>query len=72
MADLFFQLTSIEEIDPEIELTEQGLDSMSGTELISLLETALNMEIGPEVLFEYPLRDQFVDEVSALAGRNRN
>ncbi len=72
VTDLFFQLTSIEEIDPEIELTEQGLDSMSGTELISRLEASLNIEIGPEILFEYPLRDQFVDEVSALAGRRPN
>jgi acyl transferase domain-containing protein/acyl carrier protein len=65
--ELFFQLTSIEEIDPEIELTNQGLDSMSGTELISQLETSFNIEIGPEILFEYPLKDQFVDQVYALA-----
>ena len=72
VTELFFQLTSIEEIDPDIELTEQGLDSMSGTELISLLETSLKIEIGPEILFEHPLRDQFVEELSALAGRSRN
>ncbi|MCB2146353.1 MAG: acyl carrier protein [Deltaproteobacteria bacterium] len=53
-------------------MTEQGLDSMSGSELISRLEISLNIEIGPEILFEYPLPDQFVDEVSALAGRVRN
>jgi acyl carrier protein len=69
---LFTNVTGVEEIDPEIELTEQGLDSMSGTEFISLLESSLNIEIGPEILFEYPLRDQFVDEVSALADRGRN
>jgi acyl carrier protein len=40
---------------------------MSGTELISQLEASLKIEIGPEVLFEYPLRDQFVDQVYALA-----
>jgi acyl transferase domain-containing protein/acyl carrier protein len=67
LSDLFFQLTNINEIDPEIELTNQGLDSMSGTELISQLETTLKIEIGPEILFEYPLRDQFVDQVYALA-----
>ncbi len=67
--DLFFQLTHIEAIDPDIELTDQGLDSMSGTELVSQLENALGIEIGPEILFEYPLKDQFVDEVFALAGR---
>jgi acyl transferase domain-containing protein/acyl carrier protein len=65
--ELFFQLTNIEEIDPDIELTNQGLDSMSGTELISQLGTSLNIEIEPEILFEYPLRDQFVDQVYSLA-----
>jgi acyl carrier protein len=67
LSELFFQLTNIREIEPEIELTNQGLDSMSGTELISQLEASLKIEIGPEVLFEYPLRDQFVDQVYALA-----
>jgi acyl carrier protein len=40
---------------------------MSGTELISQLEAALKIEIGPEILFEYTLRDQFVDQIYALA-----
>ena len=65
--ELFFELTSIEEIDPDIELTNQGLDSMSGTELISQLEKRYNVEIGPQILFDYPLRDQFVDKVYALS-----
>jgi len=67
VADLFTQLTHVEKIDPEIELTDQGLDSMSGTELIAKLESSLNIELGPEFLFEYPLRDQFVNEVFAVA-----
>lgn len=67
LGELFFQLTTIEKIEPDIELTNQGLDSMSGTELISQLEAFLKIEIGPEVLFEYPLRNQFVDQVYALA-----
>lgn len=67
LGELFFQLTNINEIDPNIELTNQGLDSMSGTELISQLEAALKIEIGPEILFEYTLRDQFVDQIYALA-----
>jgi acyl transferase domain-containing protein/acyl carrier protein len=67
VTDLFFQLTSIQEIDPGIELTDQGLDSMSGSELISQLESSLNIEIDPGILFEYPLRDQFVDVVYTLA-----
>ena len=61
--DLFVQLTGIQTIDPEIELTDQGLDSMSGTELISQLETSLKIDLGPEILFEYPFRDQFIDEI---------
>ncbi len=69
VAELFFQLTSIKAIDPEIELTDQGLDSMSGTELISRLESSLKIELGPEILFEYPLQEQFVDAVYAIAGR---
>lgn len=72
VGELFFQLTNIKEIDPEIELTNQGLDSMSGTELISQLETALNIEIEPEILFEYSLRDQFVNQVYALTAMGRN
>jgi acyl transferase domain-containing protein len=67
LGELFFQLTNINEINPNIELTNQGLDSMSGTELISQLEAALKIEIGPEILFEYSLRDQFVDQIYALA-----
>jgi 3-oxoacyl-(acyl-carrier-protein) synthase/acyl carrier protein len=72
VATLFFQLTSIEKIDPDIELTDQGLDSMSGTELISQMEASLKIDIGPEILFEYPLRDQFVDQVYALTYRGLN
>jgi acyl carrier protein len=72
VGELFFQLTSIRDIDPEIELTEQGLDSMSGTELISQLETKLNIEIGPEFLFDYQLRDQLVDELYARSGAGLN
>ncbi len=72
LKELFLQLTGIEEIDPEIELTEQGLDSMSGAEMISQLENRFNIEIGPEVLFEYPLRDQFVDRIYAMITGNPN
>lgn len=70
--ELFTQLTSIQEIDPEIELTDQGLDSLSGTELIAQLEKSLNIEIDPDILFDFPLPDQFVGEVYALAGALKN
>lgn len=72
VGNLFFQLTSIREIDPDVELTDQGLDSMSGTELISQLESTLNIDIGPEFIFEYPLRDQMVDELYARSGASLN
>lgn len=70
VCELFFELTSIPEIDPDIEMTEQGLDSMSGTELVAQLETSFDIEIDPDILFEFPLKDQFVDEVYALAHAN--
>jgi acyl transferase domain-containing protein/acyl carrier protein len=65
--NLFAQLTSIQEIDPDIELTDQGLDSLSGTELIAQLEKTLNVELDPDILFDFPLPDQFIGEVYALA-----
>ena len=64
--DLFYKLTNIDEIDSDIELTEQGLDSMSVTALISELETSLKIEIDPDIIFEYPLPDQLIDEIHAL------
>ena len=64
--DLFYKLTNIDVIDPDIELTEQGLDSMSVTALISQLESSLNIEIDPDIIFEYPLPDQLIDEIHSL------
>ena len=72
VSSLFHELTNIAEIDPDIELTEQGLDSMSGTELVSRLEEALDIEIAPDFIFEYPLREQFVDEIYVLTGAGLN
>lgn len=64
--DLFYKLTNIDVIDSDIELTEQGLDSMSVTALISQLETSLKIEIDPDIIFEYPLPDQLIDEIHSL------
>ena len=64
--DLFYKLTNIDVIDADIELTEQGLDSMSVTALISQLESSLNIEIDPDIIFEYPLPDQLIDEIHSL------
>lgn len=60
---LLQELTNLTEIDPDIELTDQGLDSLSATQLISQLETELGVELGADILFDYPLYDQFVAEV---------
>ena len=64
--DIFYKLTNIEVIDSDVELTEQGLDSMSVTALISQLESSLEIEIDPDIIFEYPLPDQLIDEIHAL------
>jgi len=63
---LFFKVTNIESIDPDIELIEQGLDSMSITEFITQLQAALEIEIDPDLIFEHPLPEQLIDEIHAL------
>jgi len=63
---LFFKVTNIQSIEPDVELIEQGLDSMSLTEFISQLQTALEIEIDPDLVFEHPLPDQLIDEIHSL------
>jgi len=63
---LFFKVTNIESMDSDVELTEQGLDSMSAAEFISQLESSLKIELDPDILFEYPLPDQLIDEIHSL------
>ncbi len=63
---LFFKVTNIESIDPDVELIEQGLDSMSITEFISQLQSSLEIDIDPDLIFEHPLPDQLIDEIHAL------
>ena len=63
LKDLFYKLTNIDEIESDIELTEQGLDSMSVTALLSELESSLKIDLDPDIIFEYPLPDQFIDEI---------
>ena len=67
---IFHQLTGIEQLDPDVELFEQGLDSMSATELIHNLEQEYNIELDPDILFEYPLLDQFAQAVANQVGDN--
>jgi acyl carrier protein len=63
IAGIFRELTNVSEIDPDIELTDQGLDSLSATQMIMQLETRLGLSIDTDILFEHPLYDQLVDEV---------
>lgn len=67
---IFSQLTGIEQIDAEVELYEQGLDSMSATELIASLEREFQIELDPDILFEYPLVDQLTEAVKTIAASN--
>ena len=69
---LFFNLTSIEEIDPDLELFEQGLDSMSATELINSLEQEFKIDLDPDVLFDYPLLDQIVEVIGEKVAGNHS
>lgn len=62
---LFRSLTDISEIDPEVGLLEQGLDSMSATELVHHLEQEFGIDLDPDILFNYPLLDDLVGAISA-------
>jgi acyl transferase domain-containing protein/acyl carrier protein len=63
ISGIFHELTNVGEIDAGIELTDQGLDSMSATQMIMQLESKLGIEIDTDILFEHPLYDQLVDEI---------
>lgn len=65
VARIFFELTNIKDIDPDLGLTDQGLDSMSGTQFVSQLSSELQLEIDSDILFDHPLYDQLVDELSS-------
>ncbi len=69
IAELFYSLTGIKEIDPDIDLTDQGLESLSATQFISTLQEKLHVELDIDILFEYPLYDQLVDEIEAIVSR---
>ena len=60
---LFYELTLIEKLDRDVELTDQGLDSMSATQFLTELESELHVPLDAEVLFDYPLFDQLVNHL---------
>ncbi len=62
---IFYELTNVKEIDADLALTDQGLDSLSGTELLSTIEKELKIEIDTDILFDHPLYDQLVDQIHA-------
>jgi acyl transferase domain-containing protein/acyl carrier protein len=61
--NLFHSITNVEEIDPELELIEQGLDSIAALEFITNLEQEFNIELDAEFILEYPLIDQLIAEI---------
>jgi acyl transferase domain-containing protein/acyl carrier protein len=69
---LLFNVTGIETIDPQLALFEQGLDSMSATEMLHHIEENFNIEIEPDVLLDFPLIDQFVEEIQKRATDQKN
>jgi 3-oxoacyl-(acyl-carrier-protein) synthase/acyl carrier protein len=58
---VFRQVTSIEAIDPELDLTEQGLDSMSAMQFLLQLESELHVSLEADVLLDHPRLPQLVD-----------
>ena len=69
VATMFFRITNVKEIQPDLGLTDQGLDSLGATQLISQLEKDLNIDIDTDILFDHPLYDQLVDEIYTLVHR---
>jgi len=63
---LFYDITAIEEIDPEIELIEQGLDSIGALEFVTSIQEAYGIELDPDFLFEYPLMDQMIEQINEM------
>jgi 3-oxoacyl-(acyl-carrier-protein) synthase/acyl carrier protein len=67
---LFVELSGFDDIDPALEMTDQGLSSLSFTEMISQLEVLYDITIEPDVMFDYPYFDPFVDHIASLVGGN--
>jgi len=49
----------VEKIDPKVELSEYGFDSISLTELTNKLNKKIGLALPPTLLFEYPTIDGF-------------
>jgi acyl transferase domain-containing protein len=57
----FTAVTSVKEIDPSVELTDQGLDSLGATQFLTTLQEHLGLELDADLLFDYPLVDPLID-----------
>jgi len=64
----YFEVTNIKDIDPDVELTDQGLDSLGATQFVTTLQQQLGVELDPDLLFDYPLLGQLVEHLEALGG----
>jgi acyl transferase domain-containing protein/acyl carrier protein len=62
----FSALTNVKDIDPDVGLTDQGLDSMGATQFIATLQERLGMEIESDLLFDHPLVDQLVGALEEM------
>jgi len=62
--NLFYQITGIDEIDPDIELIEQGLESVGALEFITKLEQEFQVSLDDDFLFDYGLIGQIVDQIT--------
>jgi acyl carrier protein len=72
VALIFLELTGIASIDPEIELTNQGLDSLSATQFLTTLQDKFGVELDPDLLFDYPFIDDLVNFLKEELAVNHN
>jgi 3-oxoacyl-(acyl-carrier-protein) synthase/acyl carrier protein len=68
----FTALTNVKDIDPNVGLMDQGLDSMGATQFVATLQERLGIEVDTDLLFEHPLVDQLVDVLEKLRGKTED
>jgi acyl transferase domain-containing protein/acyl carrier protein len=72
VALIFLDLTGITSIDPEVELTNQGLDSLSATQFLTSLQDKFGVELDSDLLFDYPFIDDLVNFLKEKLAVNHN
>jgi acyl transferase domain-containing protein/acyl carrier protein len=68
VVEAFSSVTNITEIDPLVELTDQGLDSLGATQFVTTLQSEIGVDLDADLLFDYPLMDQLVGFLESLDG----